>query len=269
MAGQIIPALIFAIPVLVILFGFWSYYVPRWYLQRGDVETGPFSICHLGRMLRTNQIEKTDQIRKRWSKMASPFTILTHPAPRLLSAIIGCVLGAGVGLGVGMAMFGKVESLTDTVWVQPEWLIQKPGPSQFKQWLQGGIRVGSAAGKESFIPGVREAGGALGEGLKAYDEMSQATVISQAIDHIRYAILSGGIGAALLFALAAKESYSLIRGRKLEEDSFEDEADAPISPEKMRFPCPACKKPLTVLRVHAGKKVNCSGCKKTVRIPSI
>lgn len=75
MAGQIIPALIFAIPVLVILFGFWSYYVPRWYLQRGDVETGPFSICHLGRILRTNQIEKTDQIRKRWSKVVSPY----HP----------------------------------------------------------------------------------------------------------------------------------------------------------------------------------------------
>lgn len=262
MAGpELVLVAMFLVPFLVWFQGFYAQYGRRWWLKQGNTETGPFSINHLGQMMRRGELTPRDEVRKRWSSAWSPFKVVAQPPGRFLAALLGFVVGTILGGVIGYFLLGQVNTaIGHGLWIKPEAIFNKP----VSQPSLDGMLI------KSITSGLAESGVPIAQGIgKAGQEInrqveSSVEVVFKAIDLIRYVALGGGLLGAFLLAASLKETYHLVRGKRIENESQEQGQNAapPIS-----FECPKCNKKLSANAIHAGKKATCTKCGNVMRVP--
>ncbi|MFO0815055.1 MAG: hypothetical protein U0796_17705 [Gemmatales bacterium] len=272
----LVPVLIFLVISLLLILRL----LPKWFVRRGTVETGPYSLKQLAQLLRTNQLDVHSQIRKRWSKEFGPFTLLIIPAPRVFAGFVGLILGTPIAFGIAFYLKAEIKEGTH---MPAEWILHKPNISDFENWLS--IHFTGSDKLARFGDWVRRftslgtsiASLAPNFGIQALAKGSEwfagelGTLGSQAmasihdrIDVIRYSAIGGGIVCAIIFALLAQESYVLKRGIFVNNAQTSNEQN---EEQKYRFSCYKCNKLLTINRIHLGRKVRCNGCGAVVTSP--
>lgn len=258
---ELVVVMMFLVPVLVWLQGYLAQYGRRWWLRNGNAETGPYSVNHLGQMMRRGELTAHDEVRRRWSSTWTPFKMVAQPPGRFVAALIGFVAGTVVGGIVGYYLFGQVNTAVGHgLWIKPEAVFSKPEslPS-----LDGLLM-------KSITSGLAESGVPIAQGIgKAGQEINRQVdnsvdVAFKAIDNIRFFALGGGLLGAFILAVSLKETYQLIRGKRVES---EPEENGQPSEHRISFECPKCNKKLSAKAIHAGKKATCTECGNVMRVP--
>lgn len=263
MAGpELVLVAMLMVPILVWLQGYLAQYGRRWWLRNGNAETGPYSVNHLGQMMRRGELTPRDEVRNRWSSDWSPFKVVAQPPGRFLAALLGFVAGTVLGGLIGYYLFGQVNTAVGHgLWIKPEAVFNKPEslPSL------DGLLI------KSITSGLAESGVPIAQGIgKAGQEInrqveSSVDVVFKAIDNIRYSALGAGLLCAILLAASLKETYQLVRGKRVEN---EPEENGQASEPRISFECPKCNKKLSAKAIHAGKKATCTECGNVMRVPT-
>lgn len=178
----------------------------RFWLQKSGNATGPFSLRNLGQLWDNKDIGADDRVRVGPQGEFKPFVICLGDPPRLRQGVVGGIIGLAVGLYLGIC----IADMATGKWVQVEDLFSKPRKSKLRNVGDAAVRIGEAGSQKSRIPGVAEAGGAIGEGYRMLQEESDYDQLSKAIDIARIVTLVTLVGMITLFVVRARKPVQLM-----------------------------------------------------------